>query len=89
MKISLKRCVAAVIDFILMFGLFFAFTSIAFLLGILLIYNVFVINSLSNNLNSTSKLNIASVKIEVSEENNLNDYQQNKNVCYVENEYFN
>lgn len=69
--------------------LFFAFTSIAFLLGILLIYNVFVINSLSNNLNNTSKLNIASVKTEVYEENNLNDFKQNKNIHFVENEYFN
>ena len=71
--------------------LFFAFTSIAFLLGILLIYNVFVINSLSSNINNTSKLSVASAKTEICNEQNtnLNGFQNNKNICFVENDYLN
>jgi len=48
MKISLKRCVAAVIDFILMFGLFFAFTSL---------YNLAFVNY-----NQTFQNNVVEIK---------------------------
>ena len=68
--------------------LFFAFTSIAFLLGILLIYNVFVINSLSKSVNNLSRLNVASTKAEYVKENNSTEYFQiDKNIEYVENDY--
>lgn len=67
--------------------LFFAFTSIAFLLGILLIYNVFVINSLSKNLNNVSKLSVASTKVEFVENEKNSNVFENKNIEFIDNNY--
>ena len=69
--------------------LFFAFTSIAFLLGILLIYNVFVINSLSKNLNNAANLNVASAKVEYVESNKAENSFKNNVVKFENNNYLN
>lgn len=66
--------------------LFFAFTSIAFLLGILLIYNVFVINSLTKNLNKVANLNVATANNIVQEEKESKQ-NINNNIVVEKNDY--
>ena len=63
-----------------------AFTSIAVLLCILLFYNVFVINSLSNSVNSSAKINTTvSNSIYVGEkENNYISFENSENTIVIE-----
>ncbi|MBQ3047840.1 MAG: hypothetical protein IJD48_02375 [Clostridia bacterium] len=66
--------------------LFFAFTSIAFLLGILLIYNVFVINSLTKNLNKPSSLSVATSKTVYQQQEDVKKDVSN-NIVFEQNDY--
>ncbi len=61
-------------NFVLGKPLFFTFTSIAFLLCILLIYNVFVINSLSSSLSQTKNIKIANAYSSAAQVENENNY---------------
>lgn len=69
-------------NFILGKPLFFTFTSIAFLLCILLIYNVFVINSLSSSLNQAKSVKVANAysSVNVNNENNYINIDDTKSI---------